>query len=32
VDEIIAATSIVEKIPLLTRDRKLLKSRLTPLA
>jgi PIN domain nuclease of toxin-antitoxin system len=32
VDEIIAATSIIERIPLLTRDRKLLKSKLTPLA
>jgi PIN domain nuclease of toxin-antitoxin system len=32
VDEIIAATSIIEGIPLLTRDRKLLKSRLTPSA
>jgi PIN domain nuclease of toxin-antitoxin system len=32
VDEIIAATSIIEQIPLLTRDRKLLKSRMTPLA
>ena len=31
-DEIIAATSIVEKIPLLTRDTKLLKSKLVPLA
>lgn len=31
-DEIIAATSIVENIPLLTRDRKILKSRLVPLA
>src|SRR5258707_608010 len=31
-DEIIAATSVVEQIPLLTRDRKLLKSRMTPLA
>ena len=31
-DEIIAATSIVERIPLLTRDRKILKSRLVPLA
>jgi PIN domain nuclease of toxin-antitoxin system len=32
VDEIIAATSIIEQIPLLTHDRKLLKSRMTPLA
>ena len=31
-DEIIAATSIVEDIPLLTRDRKLMKSRLVPIA
>lgn len=31
-DEIIAATSIVERIPLLTRDRKILKSTLVPLA
>ncbi len=31
-DELIAATSIVERIPLLTRDRKILKSRLVPLA
>lgn len=31
-DELIAATSIVEGIPLLTRDRKILKSRLVPLA
>jgi PIN domain nuclease of toxin-antitoxin system len=30
-DEIIAATSLIEKIPLLTRDRRLLKSKLTPL-
>ena len=30
--EIIAATSIVEKIPLLTRDRRILKSHLVPLA
>ena len=29
-DEIIAATSIVERIPLLTRDRKILKSRIVP--
>lgn len=31
-DEIIAATSIVEKIPLLTRDRKIMKSQIVPLA
>lgn len=31
-DEIIAATSIVERMPLLTRDRKILKSSLVPLA
>ncbi|MBI1941832.1 MAG: PIN domain-containing protein [Acidobacteria bacterium] len=31
-DEIIAATSIVEKIPLLTRDRRVRKSKLVPLA
>jgi len=31
-DEIIAATSIVEGMPLLTRDRRILKSRLVPLA
>jgi PIN domain nuclease of toxin-antitoxin system len=31
-DEIIAATSIVEGIPLLTRDRKILKSQMVPLA
>jgi PIN domain nuclease of toxin-antitoxin system len=31
-DELIAATSIVERIPLLTRDRKILKSRIVPLA
>ena len=31
-DEIIAATSVVEKIPLLTRDRRIRKSRLVPLA
>jgi len=31
-DEIIAATSIVEKIPLLTHDRRILKSRIVPLA
>ena len=31
-DEIIAATSLVEQIPLLTRDARLLKSRVVPLA
>ena len=31
-DEIIAATSVVLKIPLLTRDRKILKSRMVPFA
>jgi PIN domain nuclease of toxin-antitoxin system len=31
-DELIAATSLVEKIPLLTRDKKILKSRIVPLA
>ena len=31
-DEIIAATSIVERIPLLTRDRRILKSKRVPLA
>src|SRR5260370_3301866 len=31
-DEIIAATSIVEKIPLLTRDRRVLESRMVPFA
>lgn len=31
-DEIIAATSIVEKIPLLTRDRRILKSHIVPFA
>jgi PIN domain nuclease of toxin-antitoxin system len=31
-DEIIAATSIVEKIPLLTRDHRIRNSRLVPLA
>lgn len=31
-DEIIAATSIVERIPLLTRDQKILKSSIVPLA
>jgi PIN domain nuclease of toxin-antitoxin system len=29
-DQIIAATSIVEQIPLVTRDRRILKSRLVP--
>ncbi len=31
-DEIIAATSIAEDVPLLTRDRKILKSRIVPFA
>lgn len=31
-DELIAATSVVEQIPLLTRDRKILKSRMVPFA
>ena len=31
-DEIIAATSVVENIPLLTRDKTLLKSKMIPLA
>lgn len=31
-DEIIAATSIVHQVPLLTRDRKILESRLVPFA
>jgi PIN domain nuclease of toxin-antitoxin system len=31
-DELIAATSIVHKVPLVTRDRALLKSKLVPLA
>ena len=31
-DEIIAATSVVEKLPLLTRDRPILRSKLVPLA
>ncbi len=31
-DEIIAATSLVHKVPLLTRDRTLLRSKLVPLA
>lgn len=31
-DEIIAATSVVEGIPLLTRDRRIRKSRMVPLA
>jgi PIN domain nuclease of toxin-antitoxin system len=31
-DEIIAATSLVHKIPLVTRDRRILKSKLVPFA
>ncbi len=31
-DEIIAATSLVHRAPLLTRDRRLLKSKIVPLA
>jgi PIN domain nuclease of toxin-antitoxin system len=31
-DEIIAATSVVERIPLLTRDSKILQSRMVPFA
>ncbi len=31
-DELIAATSIVHRVPLLTRDKKLLRSRIVPLA
>ncbi|MGH9948237.1 MAG: type II toxin-antitoxin system VapC family toxin [Pyrinomonadaceae bacterium] len=31
-DKIIAATSIIEQIPLLTRDQKILKSRIVPIA
>ena len=31
-DEIIAATSIVERVPLLTRDRRILKSKIVPFA
>ena len=31
-DEIIAATSVVEKIPLMTRDRRILKSRMVSFA
>lgn len=31
-DEIIAATSVVERIPLLTRDLRILKSRMVPFA
>jgi len=31
-DEIIAATSVVQRIPLLTRDRRIRKSRMVPLA
>ncbi len=31
-DELIAATSLVHRVPLLTRDRRLLRSRVVPLA
>jgi predicted nucleic acid-binding protein len=31
-DELIAATSVVHRVPLLTRDRKILKSKVVPLA
>src|SRR5262249_26516588 len=31
-DELIAATSIIHQIPLLTRDRRILKSKMVPLA
>ena len=31
-DELIAATSVVQNIPLVTRDRRLLKSKMVPLA
>ncbi|MBI4411120.1 MAG: PIN domain-containing protein [Deltaproteobacteria bacterium] len=31
-DEIIAATSIVQRVPLLTRDKKILKSKIVPFA
>jgi PIN domain nuclease of toxin-antitoxin system len=31
-DELIAATSVVHKVPLVTRDRRLLRSRIVPLA
>ena len=31
-DQLIAATSIIEQIPPLTRDRKILRSRMVPLA
>jgi PIN domain nuclease of toxin-antitoxin system len=31
-DELIAATSLVHRVPLLTRDRKLLKAKVVPIA
>ena len=31
-DEIIAATSVVERVPLVTRDRKIRRSKVVPLA
>ena len=31
-DELIAATSVIERIPLLTRDRRILRSKVVPLA
>jgi PIN domain nuclease of toxin-antitoxin system len=31
-DEIIAATSVIEDLPLLTRDKRIIKSKLVPLA
>lgn len=31
-DEIIAATSVIERLPLLTRDKRILKSKLVPVA